>query len=165
MVIERPVYTEGNRNMLLPAGAVLSKSSIENLERLGFATLEIADRFTSFASLFEKMKESLKKTYGRYIDIYASEKEEENLCDDMVPAACIMKRIVNSICGRDNIINLCMQMHIQDSDLLFEHLVMTSVFFGTFGRLGCKGCSSCYNSRTDCICGTRTLLSVSHESI
>lgn len=108
----------------------MSKSSIENLERLGFATLEIADRFTSFVLLFEKMKESLKKTCGRYIDIYASEKEEENLCDDMVPAARIMKRIVNSICGRDNIINLCMQMHIQDSDLIFEHSIMTSVFSG-----------------------------------
>lgn len=130
MVLESPIYTETNNKLLLPAGAVLSERNIAYLEKIDFTFLDIADRYTTFATPFQKMKEYLKKMYGHYISIYASEKEEENLCDEMAFAAKVTRKIVEDVCERENIVNICMQMYIQDSDLFFEHAVLTSVLSG-----------------------------------
>ncbi|MDD3367500.1 MAG: HD domain-containing protein [Lachnospiraceae bacterium] len=130
MVLDAPVYDEENKKLLLSAGVVLTESNILQLVKHGFQTLEIADRFTRFIGPYEKMSHYLKKTYERFIEIYASEKEEENLCDEMLLSTRLTKQAVDGICDKENVLNLCMLMHIQSNDRLFQHAVLTSVFSG-----------------------------------
>lgn len=130
MILEEAIYHSTNKKLMLAAGATLSESNITLLARLGLRTLKIVDQYTRFIKPYDKVKHYLKSIYAKYIDIYASEKPEENLCDEMIYATKIMKEIVNEICNKEKVLNLCMQMHIQSTDALFEHSVLTSVFSG-----------------------------------
>lgn len=130
MVLDAPIFQGDSNKLLLSAGVTLTESKIAQLERMGYKSLDIADRFTRFTGPYEKMEKYMKAVYNKYIGIYASEKEEENITDDMIFAAKITKNLVEEICTQKNIMKLCIQMHIQSSDLLFEHAVMSSVFSG-----------------------------------
>lgn len=137
MVLERPVYTSDNQNILLAYGTVLKDSMIRKLNASGIKEVYIADRYTLFITPIQQMANYLKESYHNLIAMYSADKPEGNLSDSMVYIAQMVRKVVDKICEDERLLDFCVQMKILKDCKLFEYSVQTSVFSGLLaGAMG-----------------------------
>lgn len=130
MVLEKPVYSADNQQILLSYGTKLNEGIIKKLATSGIKEVLIADPNTFFLLPIDQMSKYLREYYYSIIMKYSSEKPEGNLSDNMVNISRYVKKTVDKVCMNEDLLNFCIQMKILEDGRLFKASVLASVFSG-----------------------------------
>ena len=125
MVLAKTVYCYTSQSLLLKEGSVLSEGMIATLKTRNIFSVWIAEPYTLMIDPREAIADELKKLLLKRITTFAPGKPEANTSDEMVNISKRAKKVALRIVENPEIVNLCMEMKLMNSKLLYHHGVNT----------------------------------------
>ena len=125
MILAKTVHCSESQKMLIKEGTLLSESMISTLKTRNISSVWIAEPYTLMVDPREMVAEELKKLLVKRVLTYAPEKSDANTSDQMVSVSKKAKEVAVHIAENPEIVNLCMEMKLMNSKMLYHHGVST----------------------------------------
>lgn len=139
MKLEQSVYLPDGK-CLLTAGTVISNRNIEKFRELGILEVDVADIYTLFISLADKMEELLVEDFIRILRKISPNRPEANKNDEVVKVAAKLEVLIRKLAKNEDILAFLVELRVIDKVRLYENALHTAVYSGL--TAGCMGLST-----------------------